>query len=62
MTLRRALQINSAILAALSRAHGIPESTSFIIRTGEAQGQYTIGEALDLADAALEPEASEAAA
>lgn len=54
--LRRALQISAAWLAFLSRHFGLNETSQATLRhDGEIIGEFTLGEALNIADRALEP-------
>src|SRR5882757_7479290 len=55
--MRRALQLASAFLDALAQRCGVGEDTVITVRhEGMVLARMTLGEVLDLADAALEPE------
>lgn len=53
--MRRALQVNSALLAALVSNQIVREQLRGVVTIGDERVEITVAEALDLADAALAP-------
>lgn len=54
--MRRALLISSSLLAALAKRFNLNEATTAaVMRLDGVDTQFTLGEALDIADRALEP-------
>lgn len=60
--LRRAILISSGWLAAIAKSFTIDEATAITLRhDGAVIGEFTLGEALDIANNALESQSNEKA-